>query len=44
MAGLTRWQDFNFTRLQDGPILDCPKDTFYFEDPSLFYDAQHGVW
>eukprot|EP00730_Choanoeca_flexa_P003750 TRINITY_DN11492_c6_g1_i7.p1 TRINITY_DN11492_c6_g1~~TRINITY_DN11492_c6_g1_i7.p1 ORF type:complete len:381 (+),score=61.27 TRINITY_DN11492_c6_g1_i7:147-1289(+) len=42
-AKLDRWQDFNFTRLSNQPVLPCPTDSFSYEDPSVYYDHEHGV-
>ncbi len=43
VAALNNWRDFNFTRLRNDPILNCPEGSFLYEDPSLFYDTQMGV-
>ena len=36
--------DEPFVRPRDDPILPCPDNTFYAEDPGVTWDAAHGVF
>ena len=43
VAASPRW-DAPFERLRDDPILPCPPNTFYSEDPTLWKDAVTGYF